>query len=296
MSDGTNIEWCDVTWPLVAGCRKRSPGCAHCWAIPMTWRLQHNPLTPQYHDAVEKVIRDAQGKRVQVRAGQPGTLQWTGAIVPLESYLEWPRTKKWKTGSKVFVSNMADLFDQDVPDSFLERAFRVMLEESQYTYQILTKEPGRLVDFAPRLSALVEEYGGSGTQWPAHLWFGVSIENPAMYWRILELIKVPAAIHFISGEPLLKLLANIPLEHIEWVIAGCESGPGARPMDEAWVEQLLQDTKRAEAAFFYKQKLNEYGHKVSLPLLQGRSWAEFPQPTTVSAAHVTLVQANGQTL
>ncbi len=90
------------------------------------------------------------------------------------------------------------------------------------------------------------------------------------------MIKLPAAVHFISAEPLLKELVGIPLEHIEWVITGCESGPGARPMNEAWVERLMVDTKKVGAAFFYKQRLDEHGHKVSLPHLQGQSWAEFP--------------------
>ena len=275
MSKNTFIEWCDASWPVLAGCKKRSPGCAHCWAVNFTWRLAHNPNTPEYQGAVEKVARTESGL-IRVHAGEPGRLQWSGAIIPLESHLDWPRTR-WKKPMKIFVGNMSDLFDEHVPFEFLERVFRVMLENPQHTYQILTKEPGRLVEFAPHLSALIEEYGGNAHRWPTNMWFGTSVENPLMYWRILELIRVPAAIHYISAEPLLKELLGIPLHHIEWVITGCESGTGARPMDERWVEKLLEATKNVDAAFFYKQKLNEKHHKVSLPLLQGRVWNEFPQ-------------------
>lgn len=277
MSSRTAIEWCDASWPVVAGCKKRSPGCAHCWAIPWTWRLAHNPSTQEYRGAVEKVALADQGAKLRVGAGEPGSLQWTGAILLLESHLDWPQ-KRWRQPQKIFVSNMGDLFDQDVPDDFIERVFRTMLAAPQHTYQILTKEPGRLVSLIPRLSALIEAAGGSAPEWPQNWWFGVSVENPAWYWRIRELIKVPAAVHYISAEPLLKPLAGIPLQHIEWVIAGCESGAGARPMDEAWVESLLDETKKVGAAFFYKQRLDTHGHKVSLPELRGQRWAEFPSP------------------
>jgi len=274
MSTNTDIEWCDASWPVVAGCKKRSPGCAHCWAVNWSWRLAHNQHTQEYRGAVEKVAQTEQGV-TRVQAGEPGRLQWSGNIIPLETHLDWPE-KKWKKPLKIFVSNMGDLFDEEVPDEFIERVFRTMLAVPRHTYQVLTKEPGRLVSLTPRISALVKAHGGQADRWPANWWFGVSVENPAWYWRIRDIIKVPAAVHFISAEPLLKALIHIPLEHIEWVIAGCESGPEARPMNEAWVEQLLTDTKRAGASFFYKQKLDERGHKVSLPQLHSRSWSEFP--------------------
>src|SRR5450755_1196794 len=253
MSTNSDIEWCDHTWPIVTGCHPRSPGCAKCWAVRMSWRLSHNPVTAQeYRGTVEKVARDEDHQLIQVQAGQPGTLRWSGSVNMLEHRLDWPRTKRWKPGAKIFVSDMADLCSPEVTDNFILKAFQVMLEEHQYTYQILTKDPDRLVALAPRISELVMEYGRSAETWPGHIWFGTSVENPAMYWRIEELLQLPASVRYISAEPLLKLLARIPLQGIHWVIAGCESGPGARPMQEAWVEQLLDDTKRAGGAFFYK--------------------------------------------
>jgi protein gp37 len=277
MSEHTKIEWTNHSWPVVSGCHKRSPGCANCWAVPTSWKLSHNPAIQQsYRGTVEKVIRDESGQRLQVQAGQPGRLQWTGQINMLEVRLNWPQTRKWKPGSKIFVSDMADLCSLEVTDEFILKVFQAMLDAPQYTYQILTKDPHRLVALQLQIGRLVEEYGGSALAWPGNWWFGTSVENPAWYKRILDLIRLPASVHYISAEPLLKALKDIPLEHIEWVIAGCESGPRARPMDERWVEQLKIDTKAAGAAFFYKQRLDEKGHKVSLPMLQGRQWAEFP--------------------
>jgi protein gp37 len=243
--------------------------------VGWTWRLAHNPHTQQdYQGAVEKVAHTGQ-EVIRVQAGEAGHLQWTGTIISLERHLDWPTTK-WKQPRKIFVSNMGDLFDQDVPEEFILRVFQAMLSAPQHTYQLLTKEPGRLVSLLPAIAALLEAHGLPSERWPSNWWAGVSVENPAWYWRIREIIKVPAAVHFISAEPLLRALVNIPLEHVEWVIAGCESGPGARPMDEEWVKQLFDDTKRVGASFFYKQRLDERGHKVSLPVLRGRSWAEFP--------------------
>jgi len=277
MSTNSDIEWCDHTWPLISGCHPRSPGCAKCWAVRMSWRLSHNPvIASDYAGTVEKVGRSASGQLIQVQVGHPGRLRWSGRVNMLSHRLNWPMTKKWKPGSKIFVSDMADLCSPEVTDEFILDVFRVMLQTPQFIYQLLTKDPDRLVALSPRIGALVEEYGGSAARWPGHLWFGTSVENPAMYWRIDELRKLPAAIRYISAEPLLKQLSHIPLQGIHWIIAGCESGPGARLMDEAWVEQLLDDTKQAGGAFFYKQRLDERGHKVSKPKLGGQSWTEFP--------------------
>src|SRR5438045_9797156 len=101
MSTNTAIEWCEHTWPVVSGCHPRARGCAKCWAVRMSWRLEHNPVTAQDYDGtVEKVARDTQGQLIQVQAGERGTLRWSGKVNMLSHRLNWPRTKKWKSGSK----------------------------------------------------------------------------------------------------------------------------------------------------------------------------------------------------
>lgn len=239
----SSIEWTDVSWNPVTGCEKVSPGCDHCYAEALTERF------------------NGKGSFTQVvlhpeRLGDP---------------------RKWREPKRVFVNSMSDLFHADVPDEFIARVFMEMGKHSRHTFQILTKRHGRLRSLLndPAFVAMVEEHvtgaakgpsgesGGFVFKWPLpNVWIGVSVEN--QQWadvRIPALLETPAAIRFLSCEPLLGPLhlrpghwfpphgggpkANIlrpwetPPPSPDWVIIGGESGPGARPMDLNWARMVL---------------------------------------------------------
>ncbi|MCH8829446.1 MAG: phage Gp37/Gp68 family protein, partial [Planctomycetes bacterium] len=130
---------------------------------------------------------------------------------------------KWKKPRTIFVNSMSDLFHEDVPVDFIRRCFDVMEQASQHTFQVLTKRPERTVELSDRLP------------WPENVWMGTSIENADYVWRIHELAKTGAHIKFLSVEPLLGPIPDLPVNEVDWIIVGGESGPGARPMKEEWV-------------------------------------------------------------
>ena len=179
----------------------------------------------------------------------------------------WPERLKlplhWKKPRRIFVNSMSDLFHESIPLEFIKAVFATMVTASWHTFQVLTKRADRLADLAPHLT------------WPANIWMGVSVENEDYLWRIDRLRIVPAALRFISLEPLLGPISRLNLENIDWVIVGGESGPGARPMDLAWVRAIRDQCQAAGVPFFFKQMLIGK-RKISLPLLDGRQWAEFP--------------------
>ena len=148
---------------------------------------------------------------------------------------------QWKTPRLVFVNSMSDLFHADAPFDFIRRVFATMERCPQHTFQILTKRSERLRELAPQLT------------WPANVWMGVSVENESVTPRIYDLRQVPAAVRFLSIEPLLGPLDALPLEDIHWVIVGGESGPKARPMAAAWVENIQAQCDAAGVPFFFKQ-------------------------------------------
>jgi len=156
-----------------------------------------------------------------------------------EERLEQPL--RWRRPRMIFVNSMSDLFHELVPLTFIERVFGVMASAEQHTFQILTKRHERLAAVAPRLS------------WPANVWMGVSIENRRWAERADYLRDVPAAIRFISAEPLLGPLHGIDLEDIDWLIAGGESGPRHRPVRAEWLRDLRDECEQAGVAFFFKQ-------------------------------------------
>jgi protein gp37 len=149
--------------------------------------------------------------------------------------------RAWKKARTVFVNSMSDLFQEAVPLEFIQRVFKTMVECPQHTFQILTKRSERLLEFTPYLP------------WPANVWMGVSVENARVMHRVVDLARTGATIKFLSCEPLLGPLDAIPLDGIDWVIVGGESGPGARPMKPEWVEAIRRQTEAAGAAFFFKQ-------------------------------------------
>jgi len=171
----------------------------------------------------------------------------------------------WRRPRMIFVNSMSDLFHVDVPDSYIAEVFDVMVGTPQHTYQVLTKRAQRLARLAKRLP------------WPANVWMGVSVETPKFRWRIDYLRQAPATVRFISAEPLLAALPKLNLEGIQWLIAGGESQPGARPAQIEWFEDLRDQCNRAGVAFFLKQ-LGGHPSKrgAERALLAGRRWIELP--------------------
>lgn len=174
--------------------------------------------------------------------------------------LEQP--KRWRTPSRIFVNSMSDLFHEDVPLSFIQEIFRVMKETPWHIYQILTKRDKRLIDLAPQL------------EWSENIWMGVSIETQRYTYRIDALRQVPAEVRFLSCEPLLESL-NLDLQNIHWVIAGGESGYNHRPVKPEWIRDILQQTRQAEVAFFFKQWGGKHS-KAGGRMLDDRTWEEMP--------------------
>lgn len=160
---------------------------------------------------------------------------------------------------------MSDLFHADVPDAFIAGVFDIMARCPQHQFQVLTKRAERLVRLAPSLP------------WPQNVWVGVSVETVAYTWRVDYLRRVPAAVRFVSAEPLLGSLAIMNLDGIDWVIAGGESQAGARPADLVWFRELRDACRRRKIAFFLKQ-LGGHPHKRGgdEALLDGRVWRQWP--------------------
>lgn len=259
MSDGTKIQWSDATWnPLRAigpsrpgneqaigwHCERVSPGCQHCYAETIN---QHRfgtglPYNRAAREAVEVFID--------------------------EKALSQPL--HWKKPRRIFVCSMTDLFGEWVPDEMIDRVFAVMALASQHTFQLLTKRPERMREYLANddrmyvLRSGIEEWGPEDLRWPLpNVWLGVSAEDQR--WadqRIPVLLDTPAAVRFISAEP---LLGQIHLMHywlpnphlsgpvLSWVIVGGESGPGARPCDVGWIRSIVRQCQEAGVAVFYKQ-------------------------------------------
>ena len=169
----------------------------------------------------------------------------------------------WKQPRRVFVNSMSDLFHEGVPELFIRQVFATMAEAHWHTFQILTKRAQRLAKLAPRLT------------WPPNVWQGVSIENSRYVGRLAHLREIPAAVRFVSLEPLLGPLPHLPLEGVSWVIVGGESGPRHRPMKPEWVSDVRDQCTEAGVAFFFKQwggRIPKAGGR----LLDGREWNEMP--------------------
>lgn len=171
---------------------------------------------------------------------------------------------KWKKPQMIFVNSMSDLFHNDVPAAFIDEIFFTMNEARWHCFQVLTKRAGRLAQLAGRL------------KWTANIWMGVTVENAQHTDRIDELRKVPAAVRFLSLEPLLGPLPNLDMADIDWVIVGGESGPGARPMEEEWVTDIRNQCLASKTPFFFKQWGGVQKKKAGR-LLDRRTWDEMPK-------------------
>lgn len=173
------------------------------------------------------------------------------------------RPRSWAKPRMIFVNSMSDLFHESVPLEFIAQIFDTMQACPQHVFQILTKRSQRLADLAPDLT------------WSPNIWIGVSVENQSVIERIDHLQSVPAKIRFLSCEPLLGPLDNLPLNNVEWVIVGGESGPGARPMKSDWVLSILEQCRQHKIPFFFKQWGGTKKVKTGRMLL-GVEYNEFP--------------------
>ncbi len=240
MSDKSKIEWTDATWNPVRGCTKVSPGCLHCYAETFAERFRGVP-------------------------GHPFEFGFDLRIVPEK--LGDPL--RWGTPRMIFVNSMSDLFHKDVPDDYIISVARVMTAANWHTYQILTKRADRLQSLLKGKLRFAAEQN--------HIWWGVSVENRKHGLPRIDLLRQsPAQVRFLSIEPLLEHIGRINLKGINWVIVGGESGPGARPMDSAWVRNIRAQCLGSDVAFFFKQwggvRKSETGRS-----LDGRTYSEFPE-------------------
>lgn len=305
---GSNIEWTDETWNPVVGCKAVSPGCAHCYAEKMAKRLA--AMAEADAAAGKNPGRKAHYQEV---IGENG--RWNGRAVCVPEALADPL--KWKKPRRVFVNSMSDLFHEDVPFDFIDKVFAVMAVADCHTFQVLTKRPDRAVDY---LASLSEGYGtgrlmdhaielsgetdvrcfdsvisGVPDKWSdsplPNVWIGTSVENQEQAdKRIPELLKIPAAVRFLSMEPLLGPVDLQPVIkagefknnqgiNCDWVIVGGESGPGARPMHPEWVRSIRDQCQAAGVPFFFKQFgewMPDDGRVLSMPhtdmTVDGQRW------------------------
>ncbi|AOF95486.1 phage Gp37/Gp68 family protein [Sphingobium sp. RAC03] len=193
---------------------------------------------------------------------------WTGKVVLDRKALSAPHG--WRKGRRVFVNSMSDLFHDAVPLDFIQDVFAVMRETPRHIYQILTKRADRLLELSPSL------------EWSKNIWMGVSVENEDVLWRVDRLRETGAQTKFLSCEPLLGPLSALNPDGIDWVIAGGESGPGARPMDAIWVREIRDICLDKEVAFHFKQWGGPVKSKTGR-VLDGRTWDDMPSPARVEA-------------
>lgn len=279
----TNIEWATHTWNPTTGCDRVSPGCDHCYALTLAKRLKGMGSAKYQNDGDPKT-------------SGPGFLA-TEHPDTLTDPLSWRKPRK------VFVNSMSDLFHERIGDEFIARVFAVMAAASTHTFQVLTKRHGRMRSLLsdPEFVAAVrrERYKlphtvvTTGPSWPLlNVWLGVSVEDQK--WantRIPALLDTPAAVRFLSCEPLLGPVDLTPwttwgdgslrydeppvVSGLRWVIAGGESGDGFRPVDGEWVRALRDQCVEAEVAFLFKQ-WGGRTPKAGGRELDGRTWDEYP--------------------
>lgn len=171
--------------------------------------------------------------------------------------------RSWSAGRMIFVNSMSDLFHRDVPLEFIQRVFQTMRDCPQHTFQILTKRSDRLRQLAAQID------------WPANVWMGVSVEDAKALSRVDDLRVVPAAVRFLSCEPLIGSLAGIDLRNIQWVIVGGESGPHSRTMSIQWVREIFRECRKQKVPFFFKQ-WGGVRKDLTGRLLGGRTYDEMP--------------------
>jgi protein gp37 len=277
----TKIDWATKVWNPTTGCTKVSQGCKNCYAERMANRFWNNHKYPGYF---------------------LGNRKFTDVLCHPER-LDDPL--HWRKPQRVFVGSMSDLFHPDVPDGFIYGAFMRMVAADQHIYIILTKRPERMLEWITTKWMIDFEGNSHDELILSNVWLGVSVEDQATTdERIPLLLQTPAAARFVSYEPALgpvnlkpadlhqwpDMTAWMPNKSepddwkywmhkwngIQWVICGCESGPGARPMDIEWARSVRDQCQAAQVPFFFKQKMVD-GKLIHMPELDGQIWAQFPE-------------------
>lgn len=246
MSDRSSIEWTDATWNPVTGCTKVSPGCKHCYAETFS-------------------------ERFRGVAGHPFEQGFDLRLWPERIGLPL----RWRTPRRIFVNSMSDLFHERVPDWFIEAVFETMRLAHWHRFQVLTKRPERMARF---VAARIDAHGEFCRTHP-NVWLGTSIETQRYVDRAEIVASIRSVVRFLSCEPLLGPLDlgnALGPTAINWVIAGGESGHGARPMEPAWVRSIRDQCRRARVPFFFKQW---GGRRKDLTgrVLDRRTWDGMPQ-------------------
>ena len=216
MADSSSIEWTDATWNPVTGCTKITVGCDNCYAARFSERFRGVSGHP-FERGFDLTLR-------LERLGQP---------------------LAWKRPRMIFVNSMSDLFHKEVPETFIDKIFECMEAADWHVFQVLTKRSSLMQRY------LRKRYADRAP--PAHIWVGVSVENATAKSRVQHLRASPAAVRFLSVEPLVGPIGPIDLAGIHWVIAGGESGPGARPMHIDWAREIRDRCAAQGVAFFFKQ-------------------------------------------
>lgn len=228
----TGIKWCDRTWNCVHGCNMFTPGCWGCYALKITFELEHgNPKKPN-------------AKRPFAGMGltyvrPDGKIDWTGKVVLSPHRLGEPF--KWKKPSLIFGNSMYDLFHEEMPLEWIQEIFDVCRRAHWHQFMFLTKRSKKMLDLDPQID------------WPGNVQMGVSIESDQFVNRADHLRGTGAAVKFLSVEPLIGAVPSLSTEGIDQVIVGGESGPDFRPMKMEWVEEILQKCRATGTAFFGKQ-------------------------------------------
>ena len=238
MAEQTSIEWTQSTWNPVTGCTKLSAGCDHCYAERFAERFRGVAGHP-YEPGFDLTLRPE-------RVDQPRT---------------------WRRPRLIFVNSMSDLFHEGVPRNYIGRVFDTMETADWHVYQVLTKRSSRMRNFVNA------RYPGRPA--PPHIWLGTSIENARTLGRLRHLKRTNASLRFLSLEPLLGPLGTLDLSGIHWVIAGGESGPGARPVRAEWLRSIRDTCRTQTVAFFFKQ-WGGRSPKSGGNELDGRQWLEYP--------------------
>jgi protein gp37 len=254
MGTKTGISWTDSTWNPIRGCSRVSEGCRFCYAESVAYRFSGEG---QPYEGLAVL--------------QNGHASWTGKIDWIDDH--WEDPLRWAKPRRIFVNSMSDLFHEQVPDNWIDDVFAVMqhAQARGHIFQILTKRPKRMVEYLcnPDLYLrLMNRVNYVRGRWPKipvtpfsnpkafplkNVWLGTSVENAKEKHRIDVLRKVPAAIRFLSLEPLLGPLGELNLDGILWAITGGESGPHARPMLSSWVDDIRAQCEAAGTVFYHKQ-------------------------------------------
>jgi protein gp37 len=303
MSQGSNIEWTESTWNPVVGCSRVSAGCDHCYAVGMTRRLEAMAVSHRVHQGKGRrkhyVGLTVQQKPEAIAGGiGVGGYHFNGKVRGVPEALGIPLG--WKKPRRIFVNSMSDLFHEGVPFEFIDRVFAVMALCPQHTFQVLTKRPERMAEYlndddrGALIRAALEEFEDLQTATdrlgdavfdydvpltdssyccvrlpPTNAWLGTSVEDQVSAdERIPHLRQCPAAVRFLSAEPLLgamDLTGPIATGQLHWVIVGGESGPGARSCNLAWIRGIVEQCKIGGVPCFVKQM----GHVVDVPCYAG---------------------------